>query len=101
MIFSRPDWYHSTTGIPYRVGIYDENGRKRTLIELIVMLAIVTIENEHKWTPERIAEMDMQEFIKNPIHVKKDYKIQAMMDTIRIAGEESINKPVEIEERLQ
>lgn len=90
--YSRPGWIRSSDGLPYRIRAYDEHGRKRSLIELIVILAVVTIRNEHPVEP---AECEHR-----PIKAKVDYKVQAMMDTVSIAREEGVRNLAEIEDRL-
>lgn len=86
---------------PYRIGVYDETGRKRTILELVIMLAIVTIQKEFgKWQPPKTPKFDKQEYTKNAIYAQKDWKIQNMVDTIRIAREENIQSPAEIIDKL-
>ena len=88
-VYSRPDWKDSRTGLPHRIRVYDETGRKRSILELIIMLAILAIKKEHPVKPENYT-----------IKAKVDYKAQAMMDTLRTAREENIQTPGEIDERL-
>lgn len=99
--YSDSSFYSSTSRRPYRIGLYDRNGRKRSLIELIIILAVVALEKEcGKWDPKKTPEMEKQEYRRNPIYAKKDWKIQNMVDTIRIAREENVQTPEEVEEKL-
>lgn len=98
-----PRWYFQIgwmrdANIPYKVYKYDRNGRKRSTIELIVILAAVIIDNECKklGPPEPAAEISSR-----TIYAKRDKKIQAMVDAVRVAREESIQTVPEIGERLK
>ena len=72
--------------------MFDEYGRKRVLLELVVILAIVTIEN---WKNRDVIP---EENIDNkPIRAYTDYKLQAMIDSVRIARELGANSEYEME----
>lgn len=90
--YSRPGWHRSSDGFPYRIGMYDEHGMKRSLIELVVILAVVTIRNEKPTATTYYSN--------NVIQAEVDHKVQTMMDTIRVAREEKVQTPAEIDERL-
>lgn len=92
VVYSRPDWRSSSSGKPYAIRRYDEHGRERSIAELIIMLAILIIQREHPEVPD--------EDENRPIKAQVDYKVQAMMDTIRVAREEGIKNAIEIDERL-
>ena len=78
--------------IPRYVRMYDEHGRKRSILELLVMLAIVTIED---WkSRDAIPSMNIQN---KPIRAYTNYQFQAMMDSIRIARELGANSEYEME----
>lgn len=94
-------FYNSATKEPYRISRYDKYGCKRSLIELIIILAMVTIEKEHgKWNPAQSSELNKQEYQRNPIYMKKDWKIQNMYDTVRIAREENIKNLDELKQKI-
>lgn len=98
--YSNRDFIRSATQSPYKVRLWDNNGRKRSTIELIVILAIVTIHNENgKWEPKTTPEQT-HEIKTNPIYARKDWKIQNMIDTIKVAREENIQDQTELEKRL-
>ena len=91
----------TATKTPYKIRLWDEHGRKRSLIELIVLLAIVTIHNEYgKWEPAKGSKLNAPEIKNHPIYAKRDWKVQNMIDTVRIAREENINTLGELDERL-
>lgn len=99
--FSLPGYINSAVNSPYKVRVWDKGGRKRSVVELIVILAIVTINNENgKWEPANETPIQKHETHKRPIYAKRDWKIQNMVDTIRVAREENIQTPSELEERL-
>lgn len=93
--YSDSRFRNSTTDRPYRIGLYDETGEERTLIELIVILAITVIDKENGKQADSVQGNTYQH-----IYAKKDEKIQSMYDSIRIAREENIGNPKELEERL-
>lgn len=91
----------SATRTPYKIRAWDENGNKRSIIELIIFLAIVTIQNEAgKWDSTIASDIHDQEVQRRPIYAHRDWKVQNMVDTIRIAREENIQSIPELEERL-
>lgn len=99
--YSNLDFISSATQTPYKVRMWDKNGRKRSTLELIIILAIVTIQSENgKWEPKVPSSLPQQEFQRNPIYAKKDWKVQNMLDTIKIAREENIQDLNELEARL-
>lgn len=99
--YSNPYFIRSATGSPYKVRLWDENGRKRSTIELLIILAIVTIHNENgKWEALTNNPSQTQETLKHPIYAKRDWKIQNMVDTIRVAREEKIDNLKQLETRL-
>ena len=98
--YSRPDFWNSKYNRPYQVGLYDKYGRKRTIIELLVMLALVVIKNEgDKWmsskdpTYNQVAQRD-------PIYATRDWRAQNMIDTIELARAEKVHNLGELEDRL-
>lgn len=92
-----PQRYYPASGCKnkyYCVGMYDEHGFKRSLLELVVILAIVIYHNEKKYCEKQ-----------NPpaaaiIHAKVDYKIQGMMDCLRTARKMNIEDPDDIPARI-
>ena len=99
--YRNPSFIQTSNHRPYEIRMYDEFGCKRTLIELIIILAMVTIENEYgKWQAAKSPIYDAQEYENNPIYARKDWKTQNMVDTIRIAREENIQNPTELEEKI-
>lgn len=99
--YSNLGFISSATKTPYKVRRWDKNGRKRTTLELIIILAIVTIQKENgKWEPHSPSSIEPQELKRRPIYAKKDWKVQNMLDTIKMAREENIENINELEERL-
>lgn len=99
--YSNLGFISSATKTPYKVRLWDQNGRRRSTIELIIILAIVTIDKENgKWEPQEASPLSSQEMTRHPIYAKKDWKIQNMLDTIKVAREENVQNPNELEERL-
>lgn len=97
--YSNKDYINSKTHLPYRVRIWDQYGRKRTTIELIAMLAIVVLKNEHPEENNRKAVIDEKR--NDPIHAKRDWKVQNMLDTIKISREEKVEDYSDLKEKLE
>ena len=92
------EWKNSRTNKPYRSNLFDENGRRRTLIELIFILAITVLTKEKGlWTANEIPADRRNE----PIFAKTDTKIQNMIDSMYAAQEEGIATPKDIEIKLK
>lgn len=88
---------NSRTGRPYRVGLYDKNGRERSTMELMFILAVVVMKKEDKlWAVENVPEDKINE----PYFAKTDWKAQRMMDSIRVAREEGISNLGELDRRI-
>lgn len=98
--YSNRGFINSATKSPYKIRLWDNNGRKRSMIELIIILAIVTIHNENgKW--ETATQPTAQpEIKKHPIYAHRDWKVQNMIDTIKVAREENIQDQTDLEEKL-
>lgn len=92
------EWKNSKTNKPYRSNLFDENGRRRTLLELVFILAITVLTKEKGlWTANEIPADRRNE----PIFAKTDWKIQNMIDSMYVAQEEGIETPRDIEIKLQ
>lgn len=63
---------------PNYIGLYDEHGFKRTLLELIVILVAQIIKDKVK-----LKEIDYEDLADQPIHAYVDYELQAMVDSVR------------------
>lgn len=100
--YTNPRFIKTSTREPYKIRMYDERGHKRSLIELILILAVVTIENEYgKWQPSNNPEYGKVEYTNNPIYAKREWKMENMIKTVQIAEEENIKTPSELEERIK
>ena len=92
-------WYYdSKKGLLYTVNRRDDNGRKKSLLELILDLAIAVLKGENgEWDPHSIPP----EKKSNPIYAPVEWKIQRAIDAIAIAREEGLESPGEVDDRLQ
>lgn len=86
---------NSRTRKRYYVDLRDEDGRYRSTLELIFMLAIVVMKNEDGLWSDSMDDKDY-EMSFGPT----DWKIQNMMDSIHIADEEGLTTAVEVDQRL-
>lgn len=92
--YSDPHKVSSKTKKPYKVRMYDEDGRKRSSLEVILLLALNIISNEGDNFNVRNYSSD------NPMYAKKDYKLQQMMDTLTMARIEKVNSIEDISNKL-
>lgn len=92
--YFEPKKRNSKTKKLYKVNFYDEDGRRRSNLEMILLLAFNVIDNEGDAYNTRKYSSD------NPIYAKKDYKLQNMMDAIATARKENISSIEQIEEKL-
>ena len=93
----RADFINSRTKKPYRIRLRDENGRQRSSIELIFILAVVVIGNESSFGENQQRRPKYYEEKNNPIYGKRDWKIQNMLDAIRVAREQNLNTQEEVD----
>lgn len=92
--YSEPDKINSKTKEPYKVSRFDENGRKKGLVELILTLAKKIISTEGDTYNTKSYPVN------NPIYTRKDYKLQNMMDSISVARQENISSINQIQDKL-
>ena len=85
--YFNPIFINSRNNKPYRIGLYTATGRKRTFVELIILLAMTVLKYEGNYN-----------FNINSSHT--DMKIQSMMDAIKISREEKITNPEEVKNKL-
>ena len=87
----------SRTGAPYKAGVYDENGRRRTTIELIYVLALVVLnKEEYLWTPTSISpEQENERFF-----ASTNWKVQELVNAIELARKEDLDTPAQLKNRM-
>lgn len=92
----RPPHYYPVSGQNkyYCVRRYDEFGRERTLLELIIILIIVVYQNEKKYCDAH------DQYLGTQLKAKMDHKAQSAYNCIRTARELNIAQPDEIPARI-
>lgn len=89
---------NSRTKKPYRTSLYDNYGRRRSLLELMLLLAITVLKKEDGlWDPETVPAGKEND----PIYAPRNWKIQNMIDSIYTAQEENIETPAQMDQRLK
>lgn len=79
----------------YAVRRWDENGRERTVLELVLMLIKIIYENERKRR-----NFYIEDYENKPIIAYTDYRIQNAYDQIATARELNIERPSDIPDRI-
>lgn len=88
---------NSRTGRYYQSDLYDENGRRRSALDLLFILAIVIIKNESGlWDPKNIPPGKENEAVFGP----PDWKTENMLASLHYATEEGLNNPVDVDNRV-
>ena len=88
---------NSKTGRYYHSDLYDENGRRRTALDLLFLLAIVIIKHESGlWDPKNIPPGKENEAVFGP----PDWKTENMLASLHYATEEGLSNPVEVDNRV-
>ena len=89
---------NSRTKRLYSTDLWDENGRKRSTLELAFMLACVVLKSEGSlWEPKGKIPEDRKN---DPIFGRVNWKLQNMMDSIHLASEEGIDTQSELNLRV-
>lgn len=89
---------NSRTKKPYRTSLYDNYGRRRSLLELMLLLAITVLKKEDGlWEPETVPAGKEND----PLYAPRNWKIQNMIDSIYTAQEENIETPAQLDQRLK
>ncbi|MGN1037824.1 MAG: relaxase/mobilization nuclease domain-containing protein, partial [Mailhella sp.] len=95
--YTYPLFLNSRTKKPYRIRFYDKHGRPISSLEAVFILAIVVLRKEDGlWLPTTVPPDKMNDVC----YAKTDWKVQNMLDALRIAEEEGIEKPADIDIRL-
>lgn len=91
--------FNFKTNRPYRIRLWDENGRRRTTIELMCILAITIIKNEHATTdsPPAFAYKGTDG---KYIYAKTDWKLQNMYNAMSMAREMNVENSNDVSKRL-
>lgn len=96
--FVYSSYINTKTMRPYRTSLYDENGRRRSMLELLFILVVTILECEGElWTSDFVP----QEHQNNVFYAPINRKIQDMIDSIALAQEEGIETPSQLDERLK
>lgn len=101
--FSIDGWNNSKTNIPYQIGLYDENGRERSLIEHILILAVVVISNEipefaiPEYQREQIKKRDATAAL---ILAEPSWKIEKILEAIKYTKEENIKDLDDLKQKI-
>lgn len=99
------EYYYDATKVnfetkrPYKIRLWDENGRRRTTIELVCILAITVIKNEHVTTdsPPAFAYKGTDG---KYIYAKTDWKLQNMYNTMSMAREMNVENSNDVNKKL-
>ncbi len=89
--FYNAAWINSKNKRPYRIGLYDSNGHRRSLIELILLLAIKIINDNQKRS---------YSVSKAPMYIRTDWKLQNMINAVTVARTQNVRTDTELTEKL-
>lgn len=89
--FYKDTWTDHKNKRPYRIGLYDSDGRRRSLIELTLLLAIKIIDDKLKQT---------YPMGKASVYIRTDYKLQNMINAVAIARAQNVRTDTELTEEL-
>lgn len=89
--FYNNTWTDRKNKRPYRIGLYDSSGRRRSLIELVLLLAIKIINDNQK---------QAYPIGKASVYIRTDYKLQNMINAVTIARTQNVRTDTELAEKL-
>lgn len=87
--FYNPMW-QTKNKRPYRIGLYDRYGRRRSIIELTLLLAVKIIRERQN---QYIDKQSMP-------YIRTDWKLQNMIDAVEIARNRNVRSDRELTEEL-
>lgn len=91
-----PRWINSKTKQLYKVCLYDRDGRRRTSLELLIILAMLIVNKESiHWQKQALSNEDA----KQPIYASRNWKLQQMLDTLTYTKEKNIHSIKEIKDQ--
>lgn len=94
-------WNNSKTGKPYSIDIYDEEGNRRPLLELLFILAYMVIHNEY---PDFILPEVVRRKDPRPIIIVSDEKegaLDEMKTALAMVKREQISTEDDLDERIK
>ncbi len=96
--YSNNKFKNSRTGALYQSSLYDQDGRRRSMLELIFVLALVILEKESiLWIPRgEVTEEQKNE----PFFARTDWKMQNIVDAIELSRKEELETPAQLDKRL-
>lgn len=89
--FYNAAWIDSKNKRPYKIGLYDSDGHRRSLIELTLLLAIKIINDKHNRPYSGN---------KPPVYIRTDLKLQNMIDAVTVARTQNVRTDTELSEKL-
>lgn len=89
--FYNAAWTDDKNKRPYRIGLYDNDGRRRSLIELTLLLAIEIINDRNKASYSSGNKH---------LYIKTDWKLQNMINAVTIARTQNVRTDAELTEKL-
>lgn len=89
--FYNDNWTDNKNKRPYKIGLYDSTGRRRSLIELTLLLAIKIINDKQKQSYPKG---------KTSVYIRTDYKLQNMINAVTIARSQNVRTDAELTEKL-
>lgn len=97
----RVDFVSTRTKKPYKVRLRDKDGRPRTSVELMIILAAVVITGETDIAEPTRKKPQYYEEKGDPIYGTRNWRVQNMLDTIRVAREEGLSTQEDINIAVQ
>lgn len=100
LAYIQKNWINRKTGSPYYIGLYDEDGNRRSLLEQIFILAVVVLTNE---APEYLvseAEKARKEESPSKEVTKATKRINQIIEAAKIAKEEKIETIGQLNQEL-
>ena len=75
---------------PYRINLYDHTGRRRTTMELVLLLVMAMLVDTNRYAVEN----------KRQPYSRHSWELQRMMDALSVAREYGVTVPADIQEKL-
>ena len=75
---------------PYRINLYDHSGRRRTTLELVLLLVMAMFVDTNRYAVEN----------KRPPYSRHSWELQRMIDALSVAREYGVTVPADIPKKL-
>lgn len=94
--YQHKNWKDTKTHKPYRMSLYNQEGLRRTLLEVIILTAVYVIKNESdRWSADPAFQSNEPQFKPG------SWKVQQLAEALRTSRELGVSNMEEVEDKTK